>query len=250
MPSSSTSDLTIVIPMAGNGVRFRDAGYSVPKPLIDVQGRPMIAHVIDNVRIDHCNLILISRRHDVEAYPEMFSKLQSHYGCQFILLDNPTEGAACTVLHALDLINNDISLLLANSDQVVDYSVKHFIEDAWTRGLDGSILAFHEAQRHPKWSYAMVGGNGLVTETREKVAISTHATVGIYWFAKGKYFVDAANAMIAQNDRCNNEYYVCPTYNYLIRQGMKIGIYEIAKEQMHGLGTPEDLRTYLQTVCA
>lgn len=237
--------LTIVIPMAGNGSRFSNAGYTLPKPLIDVRGKPMIARVMENIRTDHARFILITRRDDMDAYPDAFAELQSQYGCEFIAIDKVTEGAACTVLHAVASINNNTPLLLANSDQLVDCSIQQFIEDAEARGLDGSILTFHEAAQHPKWSYAVAGAAGLVTETREKDPISTHATVGIYWFARGRYFVESAVQMIACNDRCNNEFYVCPVYNYLIRRGMKVGMVEINKVEMHGLGTPEDLNAYL-----
>lgn len=236
---------TIVIPMAGSGQRFRDAGFTVAKPLIDVRGRPMIAHVLDNMPLAGARVILIARREDAQAHPEAFAALEARYGCEFLLTDRLTEGAACTILHAAAQINHDAPLLIANADQVVDHDLAAFVRDGQARGLDGSILTFPEPARHPKWSYAAVSDAGLVTETREKSPISTQATVGIYWFARGRYFVEAAAAMIAANDRCNGEFYVCPCYNYLIRRQMKIGVHEIAREAMHGLGTPEDLQAFL-----
>ncbi len=238
--------LTIVIPMAGSGSRFRDAGYEMPKPLIDVRGKPMIAHVIENMPREGAKLVLIARKSDAETYAQAFGQLTAQYGCEFIWVDKLTEGAACTILHAVAQINNDDALLIANSDQWVDADLGVFVADAKARRLDGSILTFEEADRNPKWSYAAIGADGLVTDVREKVAISQHATVGIYWYAKGRYFVEAAAEMIAHNDRCNNEFYVCPAYNYLIGRKLRIGQYGIAKAQMHGLGTPEDLQVFLK----
>lgn len=238
--------LNIIIPMAGSGSRFKAAGYTLPKPLIDVRGKPMIAHVIENIRLPGATLHLIARTEDAKAHPAAFKKLAADYGCNFTYIEGLTEGAACTLLRVAHIIDNDTPMLIANSDQIVDYTMQSFIEDAQTRHLDGSILTFDDPSLNPKWSYAATGPDTLVTETREKVAISPHATVGIYWFAKGRYFVEAANAMIENNDRTNNEFYICPSYNYLVKRGLRIGIHPISQSQMHGIGTPEDLDAYLK----
>jgi NDP-sugar pyrophosphorylase family protein len=239
------SNLTVVIPMAGSGRRFRESGYTLPKPFIEVRGQPMIARVIQNIRPPGATLILIAQRADVQTQRAAFDRLAAHYGAEIIVIDGPTEGAACTVLLAKSHIDNGRELLLANSDQLMDFSVQEFIDEAKQRRLDGSLLTFPEPARDSKWSYVRLGEDGLVEETREKVAISEHATAGVYWFAHGRLFVKAAEEMIAAGDRCNNEFYVCPAYNYLIRKGSPIGVYEIDGRRMHGLGTPEDLRLYL-----
>jgi dTDP-glucose pyrophosphorylase len=141
------------------------------------------------------------------------------------------------------MINNEDPLMLANSDQIVEADLNRFIEDCDARNLDGSILTFHAD--HPKWSYAKVDESGYLVHLREKEVISEHATVGLYYFRRGKDFVNSAIEMIANNDRVNNEFYTAPAYNYSLQAGLKIGIYEIKESEMFGLGTPEDLDIYV-----
>jgi hypothetical protein len=110
---------------------------------------------------------------------------------------------------------------------------------------DGSIMTFIDKEKNPKWSFAKLNENNLVSRVEEKLAISEFATVGIYLYSKGKDFVNYTIEMIINNDRVNNEFYTCPTYNYAIKDGAKIGIYNIDINQMNGIGTPEDLNIYL-----
>ena len=238
--------INIVIPMAGMGSRFAQAGYEKPKPFIDVNGKPMIARVIDNLYYPGAKYILIGRSEHLEKESELVNEIKANYNAEFIEIDKLTEGTACTVLFARKYIDNDNPLLIANSDQLVDISVQEYIDDCLGKGMDGTLLTFKDAELNPKWSLAKTDENGLVTEVQEKKAISEFATVGIYFFSKGKDFVDHAIDMIINNDRVNNEFYTCPVYNYSIKDGRKIIIYNILQEQMHGLGTPEDLEAYLK----
>ena len=127
-------------------------------------------------------------------------------------------------------------------------NISDFIDDCSERKLDGSILTFIDKDKDPKWSFAKINENNLVTEVKEKVVISEYATVGIYLYSKGRGFIDASIDMIIKNDRVDNEFYTCPTYNYAIRDEAKIGIYNIKFEQMHGIGIPEDLNIYLEHI--
>ncbi|MCS6766968.1 MAG: NTP transferase domain-containing protein [Candidatus Protistobacter heckmanni] len=156
-----------------------------------------------------------------------------------------TEGTLCTVLQARAHFQDGRPLLVANADQLVDFDCGAFVADCHARGLDGSILVFRDPARDPKWSFARLDERGLVAEVAEKRAISNLATVGIYYFRSGAAFAAAAVDMLARNDRVNGEFYACPVYNYLIRAGKRIGVYEIAAQAMHGLGTPADLDAYL-----
>lgn len=236
----------LVIPMAGRGSRFAEAGYERPKPLIDVAGAPMIARVIDNLRAPGARTLLIARQDLVDAEPE-FSALTRRARAEILPIDLVTEGAACTVLLARAWLDPDAPLLLANCDQIVDFDCAAFVADAQGRDLDGSILCFREPGRDPKWSFARTGADGLVTEVREKQPISDLATVGLYYFARARDFIDFAVDMIARNERVNGEFYVAPVYNHAIAAGARIGVYEVAAEAMHGLGTPDDLQAYLKT---
>jgi dTDP-glucose pyrophosphorylase len=237
--------INIVIPMAGAGSRFSQAGYHKPKPFIDVNGKPMIVHVLENLAYPQARYILIARKEHMDAEAALVQQIERDFNAIFIPIDKLTEGTACTVLYARRHINNEQPILIANSDQIVDMRIADFIDDCQQRGLDGSILTFVDEKRDPKWSFAKLDDRQLVTEVQEKKAISEYATVGIYLYRQGRDFVDAAIDMFIERDRVNNEYYTCPTYNYAIKAGRKIGIYNIAVEQMHGIGTPEDLNTYL-----
>lgn len=237
--------INIVIPMAGLGKRFVEAGFPTPKPFIDVLGKPMIQHVLENLLVKEARFTLIARKEHLQKYGAAVRSLKEKFNASFITIDQLTEGTACTVLFAKRIIDNRVPLLVANSDQIVDFDCQRFIDDATERHLDGSILTFEDAELNPKWSFAKINEEGIVTEVREKNPISSHATAGIYYFVKGLDFVDGAVEMIINNDRVNNEFYTCPVYNYLIRAGKRIGIYNIAPSAMHGVGTPEDLHRYI-----
>ncbi|BDL90547.1 TPA: glycosyltransferase family 2 protein [Campylobacter jejuni] len=235
--------MNIVIPMAGLGSRFAKAGFDKPKPFIDVLDKPMIVRVLENLKYKDARYILIARKEHLTKEKKLVDEIKNNFNVEFIPIDKLTEGTACTVLYARKYINNDMPLMIANSDQIVDINIADFINDSFKRGLDGSILTFIDKEKNPKWSFAKLN-NDLVVEIKEKEAISEFATVGIYFFNKGKIFIESAIDMIIENDRVNNEFYTCPVYNYAIKSGAKIGIYNIDFSKMHGIGTPEDLEIF------
>ena len=238
-------NFNIVIPMAGAGSRFAIAGYTKPKPFIDVLGKPMIVRVLENLTCKGARYILIARDEDLDQEKEQVKKIIADYPVVFHSIGHLTEGAACTVLHAREFINNDKPVIIANSDQIVDINFQDYVNDCLERSLDGSIMTFKDPEKDTKWSFARTNSDNLVEEVREKVPISDLATVGIYMFRRGRDYIEAAIDMIVQNDRVNHEFYVCPVYNYAINNGNSIGIYDIFFEAMHGLGTPEDLNLYI-----
>lgn len=238
--------INVVIPMAGQGSRFVKAGYQTPKPFIEVNGTTLIELVLKNLRIKDARYLLLARTEHLESQTAIVKRIQENFNVTFVPVDKLTEGAACTVLHAHRLINNDSPLLLANSDQYIDASVSDYVNDCRERNLDGSILTFVDTARDPKWSFARLNSDGLVEEVKEKSAISEFATVGLYYFSQGQSFVNAAIDMVVTNDRVNGEFYTCPVYNYCIAAGQRIGIYNIDAESMHGLGTPEDLNRFIE----
>lgn len=237
--------VNIVIPMAGVGSRFADAGYIKPKPFIDVMGKSMIARVLENLYCENARYILIVRDEHIVRENELVKQIKQEFNVAFHLIDHLTEGAACTVLHARPLINNNDPMIIANSDQIVDITFQNYVDDCFDRDLDGSIMTFRDPEKNIKWSFVKTNSEGIVEEVREKEPISDIATVGIYMFRRGHEFVNAAIDMIVKNDRVNNEYYVCPVYNYAIKNTNRIGIYNIPYEAMHGIGTPEDLDSYI-----
>jgi len=246
-PSSLTEEfvmaaltpITIVIPMAGNGSRFTRAGYTDPKPLIPVHGKPMISWVVDNLAVPCARFVFVIRADYPESCKDYLRSIAP--GCFILVVDKVTEGAACTVLLAKDLINDDTPLLIANSDQFIEFDAGQFVQSFLNSGADGKISTFN-GDRNPKWSYAAVK-DGYVTEVREKDPFSDHATTGVYMWRRGSDFVRFAEQMIAKNIRVNNEFYTVPVYNEAIADGLKITI-DTCK-QMWGLGVPEDLEYFL-----
>ena len=213
--------LNIVIPMAGRGSRFKEAGYVFPKPLIDVKGRTMIEVVARNLRPKgNYRFVFICQREHVKEY-DLHNILKNVTDNKFeiVQIDGITAGAACTVLCATPYIDNDDEMLIANSDQFIDIDIDSFLGEAKHGAKDGLIMTFEAS--HPKWSYARTDENGMVLEVAEKKVISHQATVGIYYFAHGKDFVAGAEEMIKKDIRYNNEFYVCPVYNELILDGKK-----------------------------
>lgn len=247
MKQTSKKLLNIVMPMSGTGTSFIQAGYTFPKPLIDINGKPMIQLVMENLTPKtRYRFILIPKKDHFDKYSlhQIFSNTTKNFIS--IPLANAAQGAACSVLNAVDYINSDDELIIANADQIVDININKFIEAARKLKADGVIMTFNS--QHPRWSYARVGKNGEVLEVAEKKVISDQATVGIYYFKKGADFVKAAFSMIKKNIRFNNDFYVCPVFNEMILDNKKIISWEIKQSQMHGLGTPEDLNRYLGLV--
>lgn len=236
--------LEIVIPMAGLGSRFAAAGYDKPKPFIDVFGRPMIQWVIDNVRPSHVpyRFTFLCNEQHLRQYDTEAALTRVAPGCRIVSVPATTEGAACTMLLASDLLTPDWPLLIANSDQWVEFSIDTFLGDAVRTNCDGSILTFEASDK--KWSYARLNEDGRVSEVAEKDPISPHATVGIYYFKRSQDFLEGAKEMIRRDIRTNGEFYVCPVYNEVIRAGRDVRIHDIPAASMHGLGTPEDLQQF------
>lgn len=236
--------MNILIPCAGNGSRFKEQGFLLPKPMIEFRGKPMIQHVVDSLNLDGRYIFLVQREHcEKFGFASVLKKIVPD--CLVLTVDKVTEGAACTSLIAKTIINNKTPLTIANSDQFVIYDSNEFLESFKyqykNKWLDGNILTFKST--NPKWSFARVT-DGLVREVAEKYAISDNATVGVYGWSSGEKYVHCAEKMISKNIRVNNEFYICPVYNELLQEGGHVRIQEV--KEMWGLGTPEDLKYYLE----
>lgn len=233
--------MNVLIPMAGAGTRFEKTGFTFPKPLIDVNGKPMIQYVVENLSVK-ANFIFIVQKLHREKY-NLDSLLNLIVpNCKILEVDSLTEGAACTALIAKELINNNEPLFFANSDQYVEWKSEEFFYKMQESDCDGGIVTFEST--HPKWSFAKINELGYVTEVAEKNPISNLATVGFYYWKHGSDFVKYAEDMIKKNIRVNNEFYVCPVFNQAIEDNKKIITFNINK--MWGLGTPEDLDYFLK----
>lgn len=236
-------NLNVLIPMAGLGSRFANAGYALPKPMIDVKGVPMIEAVVANLGYRAHYIFVVQKEHE-QKYQVSAVLDRIAPRCSLVYVDGLTEGAACTVLAAADHIDNDDQLIIANSDQILEWDPQAFLYVA--QSADACISTFEGSG--PKWSYARVDEAGLVTEVAEKKEISNLATTGVYYWKRGRDFVRCARKMIEKNIRTNNEFYVCPVFNEAIEEGLAIKTQMCSK--MWGVGTPEDLGAYLESLSA
>ncbi len=234
-------DLNIVVPMAGEGSRFSKAGFTFPKPLIEIHHKPMIQLVVENLGLKGSFIFIVKKEHLEKYNLKSFLNIVAPK-CKIITIDKLTEGAACTVLLAKKYINNSKPLVISNSDQFIEWNPSETMYNFSTKQVDGGILTFNAT--HPKWSYAKIDKNNNVVKVAEKQVISNNATVGIYYWKEGKDFVKYADQMISKNIRVDNEFYVCPVFNQAIKDKKKIIIKEI--DSMWGLGTPEDLDYFLK----
>lgn len=246
---SASEPLNIVVPMAGHGSRFRQAGFVQPKPLIPVCGVPMVRLVIENIRPQrphHFTFILqreAAEQHHLGRHLQQWAP-----GCTLLLLDGVTEGALCTVLLAKSVIDNNCPLMIANCDQFIDIDINHYLAHFDRQGTDGMIMTMQASD--PKWSYVRLDENGNPCEVVEKQVVSNEATVGIYNYRRGSNFVAAGERMIAKNIRVNNEFYVAPAYNEILASGGRLSLYNVGSEGrgMHGLGTPADYYKFQEAV--
>tara|TARA_R110000772_G_scaffold17056_1_gene47854 strand:+ start:859 stop:2214 length:1356 start_codon:yes stop_codon:yes gene_type:complete len=241
VPAWSDETLNVLIPMAGAGSRFEKAGYTFPKPLIEVEGKPMIQVVVENLNIKANYIYVVQKSHREKYNLDALLSLITP-GCKIVETEGMTEGAACTALLAKEHINSDAPLFFANSDQFVEWDSNEFMYKMNETDADGGIVSF--TATHPKWSFAKVNEQGLVTEVAEKKPISNIATVGYYYWKHGSDFVKYSEQMIDKNVRVNNEFYVCPVFNEAIGDNKQIRTFNV--DGMWGLGTPEDLDYYLK----
>lgn len=234
--------MKVLIPMAGEGSRFAKEGYQFPKPLIDVVGKPMIERVVENLNFDAEYIFLVRKEH-IKKYTGLLGTLEqiTNNNFKIVEVESLTEGAACTALLAKPLINCEEDLLIANSDQIIEYEKQNFELMKNNMNVDAMVFTFNAS--HPKWSFVKTDSQGFITEVAEKRPISNIATCGIYWYKKGSDFVKYAEQMVEKDIRVNNEFYIAPVYNELISDNKKLVPFYVHK--MHGIGTPEDLNAYL-----
>lgn len=243
--------MNLVVPMAGRGTRFlqaadRNPEYRKPKPLINVAGHPIIEWSVKCLpQFEQMNKIFLVLQEHVEAaqIDAVLHKLFPE-NTRVVVVETVTEGPACTALLAKSYVNDDQPLMICDSDQYIDGKT-HLAFIAQNQDVDGVIPVF--SANDPKWSYSRVDAAGKVVEVAEKKVISANANIGAYFFRKGSGFVSAAEEMIRQNDRApNNEFYVAPVYNYLVRKGKSVKLSR--PKFVYGLGTPEDVEEFVRVL--
>jgi len=241
IPAWRDENLNVIIPMAGAGSRFQAAGYTFPKPIIDVMGKPMIQLVVESLNVKANFIYIVQKEHRKKYNLDALLALITP-NCKIVEVDGLTEGAACTLLLAKEYINNQNPILISNSDQYIEWDSNEFFYKMNESNADGGIVTFKAT--HPKWSFAKLDELNNIMEVAEKKPISDNATAGFYYWKHGSDFINYAEQMINKNIRVNNEFYTCPVYNEAIQDGKVIKNFKI--EKMWGLGTPEDLSYYIE----
>ena len=237
--------LQIIVPLAGRAVRFHERGYTFPKPLVEIGNQSMIEVVLENLAPPQPNqfTFICRKEHLAQFYlGDMLKMLAS--GCRIIPMEHDTSGALCSVLLAIDDLDLDEEILIANGDQVISSGLAPFYEACRAPGIDGCILTFTAA--HPRWSFVKTNAEGLATAVAEKRPISKQATVGLYYFRKARDFVEGAERMVVKGLTTSGQFFIAPVYNELILNGKKITTHHLPENAMQSLGTPEDLEAFMR----
>lgn len=238
----------MIIPMAGEGQRFRQAGISTPKPLIPVGGVPMFQLVLSNLWDKQIGEITLIIREEFGG-EEIRNSVSQALGISVntVSVSKTTKGPAESVMFASEFISNDQAVVVANSDQWVNFRVSDFYEQLLNEPITGNILTMEDDD--PKWSYVALNSHGEVEKVVEKEVISPRATVGIYGFESGQSMTAAFGEMMKNGDTVNGEFYVGPAYNYLSRRNGPVLTTNLGPlgTSMWGLGTPEDLQQFVES---
>ena len=234
--------MNILIPMAGEGTRFPRDKYKIPKPLIEIEGKPMIQCAVESLQLPGTYHFVVRKDSYYDQVCTLLHKILPD--AKIISVDETTEGPASSCLLFKDYIDNEDELVICNCDQIMWWDAELFLTTSRYYKYDGLIVTYTEDT--PKNSYATLNRSGFVTKVAEKQVISNIALNGIHYWRKGKYFVQSALDMIECDDRApNGEFYVGPTYNHMIKKGLSVGVHHIPNEQHNPVGVPEDLKTYL-----
>lgn len=229
--------------MAGPSDLFANAGYTYPKPLIDVNGQPMIQLVVEKLGSINqpCEFIFIIRDEDAVKYHlDNTLKLLAPQ-CQVIKLKKNTKGGLCSVLMAIDDIQNNDSLLILNGDQIIDEDFNHILDYWKEETVDAGLVTFKSV--HPRWSYARIA-DGQVVQTAEKNPISNHAIAGYYYFLNAALFFECAFQTIKNDVKLDGNYYTSPVINEYVLRNKKVLNYQIETSQYHSFYSPQMLKEY------
>lgn len=236
--------INILIPMGGESEFFNSNEYVYPISLIEIHGKTMIQRIIENYAgFDNKHFIFVTKQADCENHHiDSILRLLTNSNCDIIRLGGQTKGAACSALMAIELINNEIPLIIANGDQVIEAPLADIEKEFQENVLDAGVIAFESI--HPKWSYIRIDKNNIVIEAAEKKPLSKNAIAGFYYFRKGKDFVSAAMQSIVKDSHVNDLFYIAPVLNELILSGKRIGYHEIDAALYHSFYSPAKIKEY------
>jgi len=235
--------INVVVPLAGPNQFFDDAQYPYPKPLIEIAGKTMIELFIENLKniSQEIHFIFIINETDCKKYHiDNVLNILTDCKCELIKLAKETKGAACSVLMAIETINNEKPLIIANADQYLEIDFDHALNTF--ESADAGVLTFKSV--HPRWSYVKLNELEHIVETAEKKPLSNHAIAGFYYFQKGQHFVEGAMEMIKKDAAVNGVFYISPVLNELVLKNKKLLTYPIETGQFHTFYTPQKIEEY------
>ncbi len=241
--------MQIVIPMSGSGSRFLDAGYRLPKPLIEVDGRPMIEHVVGLFPGERDFLFVCSTKHLAETpLAEVLARIAP--GGRIVPIEPHKYGPVHAVAHVFEAIRDDDEVIVNYCDFGKYWDYRDFLEHTRTRRADGALPAYRGFHPHMLGStnYAfMRDADQWLLEIREKQPFTTdrmseYASDGTYYFRSGSLLKNYCRRLLQEDIQVNGEYYASMVYNLLVRDGLRVSIYEI--QHMLQWGTPEDVEEY------
>lgn len=232
--------MNVIIPIGGVGQRFKDEGYLMPKPLINVLGKSMIYRVIDTLDIDSEDTIYIVYHNHLKEFN--FEDLIKFYfpkkNIQFIPLDYMTKGAAETVLNCLNTLDNkklNENFLLLDCDTFYEDN----IIESFKQSPNKNLIHYHtDTNPDPIFSYIKTNHKGQVTEIKEKVKISNKANTGAYGFESGYLLKKYCNQVLD----LNSELYISHVYNEMLKDNIEVYGKEIF--EFNCVGTPLQLQIY------
>ncbi len=237
--------INVLMPLSGGSKFFDSEEYFYPKMLIEIQGKPMVQHAIENLQTIHKELqfVFIVKKSDCAKFHlDDTLRLLANDSCKIIMLDHETKGAACSALMAVDEINNNDPLIISNFDQIIDANLSKLYSEFKSSEADAGCLVFNTT--HPRWSFVLLDEQDFVLETAEKRPLSRNAIAGLYYYRRGKDFVDAAQSMIRKSCSNADNFFVSPTFNELILKNKKIKALKIPNEQYHSFYTPQKIEEY------
>lgn len=240
--------LDIVITMGGLGSRFRKAGYTVPKFMIEAKGKTLFEWSLisldgyKDIAERYIFIVMRDEENDVESFINDQCAKLGIKTYHIIVLDHLTDGQATTAMMAQEYWNAENGLLIYNIDTYVEAGEMNSAE---LKG-DGFIPCFQAEGDH--WSFVRLDADGKVVEIKEKKRISNYCTLGAYYFKTCQLYKKLYEEYYSKTtELVNGEKYVAPLYDYLLTKGGEIFISDVLKEKVHVLGTPEELKAFLET---
>lgn len=236
--------MNILFPMSGKSKFFNTVEYPYPLPLIEIFDKSIIELVIENFRKIAGDLffVFIVSDEDCKKYHlDNVLKLLTKEKCHIVRLKKNTKGAACSVLMAIEQINNDEPLIIANSDQIIDVDLNKVIRYFNDKEADAGVISFESI--HPRWSYVKIV-NDRIVETAEKKPISKDAIAGFYYYRRGKDYVRSAMNSIRKDNNIEGQFYIAPTMNELVLENKKLLAYKIENDRFYTFYTPQKIKEY------